>query len=337
MYLATLFSPYPNYHLRQSVEIKPHQFSWIPIFSLGRNPADHFEIIDERVIVFHDDLLEAVTAVETENPETVLEELLRPFFPRELLTRTDPFNRKAYHRPTPLTDTEKEAIRCQIHEFDRRRLYFLRYGAVDQTRIHRMHEKCCRPLLGQSRDEREYYFAAEEKVIQPGDYLRYMHGCLQLHRFFKETFGPTFPEALSRPDLSDHFVDQLCRLNHDRTFWQLPRSQELPESLHPHLVRYLIMFFDFQPASRSFNTEFARQFMGNHRRFRWPERTQQRSDEKAKDLFGHPLAFLKKLSRKELARLFRNRAKELHPDRGGEPADFIELTDLYNELSKKSR
>lgn len=332
MYLATNHIPSTSYQLRHSVAVKGEGFRSVLVFDLGRDPSGHFDIFEERTVLFHDDLLEAVEKYCPGQSENLLEELLRPFFPRELLFRNHPFHNRIHREITPFSDEERKAVEEQVHEFDRRRLYFIRYGAVDQARLYRLHEKCCRPLLGQSRDEREQFFAAEEQAVSPGEYLRYLHATLQLHRFFNESFAPSFPEALDRTTLSDHFVDQLCALNRDATFWQHKSEAPAADCLHPHLARYLIMFFDHQPRVHSFGADFARQFMGNHRRFHWPKRTEEKQQQAAA-LFGKSFEELRKLHKKELSRLFRKKAKELHPDHGGDPQQFIDLTDLYNELS----
>ncbi|WP_457576989.1 J domain-containing protein [Desulfomarina sp.] len=335
MYLATRHLPSTRYQLRHSVEVDEDKFQSVPVYDLGENPADHFEIYEEQVVLFSEKLLKSVETWCPGKAENLLEELLRPFFPEEIRFRTQPFHNRRTRKTALPGDNNRRAVASQVHEFDRRRLYFLRYGAVDQARLHRLHEKCCFPLLGQSRDEREQFFAGEEQAVSPGEYLRYLHATLQLHRFFDESFAPSFPEPLDRATLCNHFIEQLCALNRDASFWQLESEAPEENSLHPLLVRYLIMFFDHQPQARSFSSDFARRFMGNHRRFHWPKQTRKKQKEAAA-LFGKPLDELRKLDQNELSRLFRKRAKKLHPDHGGNPGQFIDLTELYNELSAKS-
>ena len=40
------------------------------------------------------------------------------------------------------------------------------------------------------------------------------------------------------------------------------------------------------------------------------------------------------MSRRNLARLYRRKAQELHPDKGGDHDQFVRLTRAYNELMK---
>jgi hypothetical protein len=109
----------------------------------------------------------------------------------------------------------------------------------------------------------------------------------------------------------------------------------MPEngSLHAHLRRYLVMFFDYEFAHRSFAADFARQFTENHRSFRWPEKT--RSNVEVSEIFGKTMADLQQMTQKELRQLFRQRAKELHPDGGGDHSRFILLAEAYARLQKR--
>jgi hypothetical protein len=50
--------------------------------------------------------------------------------------------------------------------------------------------------------------------------------------------------------------------------------------------------------------------------------------------FGEPQALLKKMSRKELARLYRQKALDMHPDKGGDHDEFVKLTEAYHALLK---
>ena len=145
-----------------------------------------------------------------------------------------------HYRVGPLTDAERDRIACQIHLFDRRRLYYLRYGAVDQSRLSRLHEKTCRPLLDQSRDEREFYFTAEETALQPGHYLQYVYAIFNLQRYFHQSFAPWLPESLAFDEMAEHFEQELCRLNNDSQFWQKratrPLSPPPPDPLPVHVL-----------------------------------------------------------------------------------------------------
>ena len=332
MYLAKLRSgPLLTYEIRQSYHQAEQTFSWRTVFRLGPDPRRFIIDCADHVILFDTHLVAAVSAHTEHDSEPLLEKLLADFLPEEITRRHKMFQSRTSYRVRPLTDADRDNIAHQVHLFDRRRLYYLRYGAVDQSRLARMHEKICRPLLGQSRDEREFYFTAEERVLTPGDYLPYVYAIFNLQQYFQQSFAPWLPESLAFDEIADHFEQELCRLNRATRFWQ---TEQPGHFLHPHLTRYLFMFFDSVPNQRSFMADFAKSFMADHRRFRWPERQAARSAEKISALWATSYDQLKKMTGAELTRLYRKKAMQLHPDRGGDHDLFIELTAVYNELLK---
>ncbi len=329
IYLATLSSSSGTfYEIRRSYPQANDRFTHDTLFELGTNPETHFELYEDFIIMFTPQLIEAIAAVFKGNVDDLLEKLLWDFLPAEAKAKKEYFPPRRNISFGPLSEQEKIDISQQVHIFDRRRLYYLRYGAVDQSRLSKLHEKCCRPLLGQSRDEREFYFQAEEKSLEPGMYLQYVYAIFNLQKYFNESFAPWFPEALAREEMGDHFEKAICSLQADRSFWQ---DESVRPFLHHHLSRYLIMFFDFNATPRSFLGDYARTFMNNHRTFRWPEK-KGISSEKISEIFSTPIDQLRALSKTSLNKLYREKAMELHPDTGGDHERFIELTEGYNQL-----
>ena len=332
MYLAKLQSgPATSYQIRQSYQTEENVFNFRLVFELGNNPRHFIKALADHVVLFDNNLVQAVSGHTEKNGDAVLEHLLHDFLPQETQRRLTMFQSHRTYTSGQLTNAEKKKIAAQIHLFDRRRLYYLRYGAVDQSRLFRLHEKTCRPLLGQSRDEREFYFTAEEKVLQPGKYLQYVYAIFNLQQYFDQSFAPWMPESLAFEEMAEYFEQELCRLNKDHRFWQ---EEQPSPSLHYHLIRYLSMFFDYTPAQRSFLADFAKSFMADHRTFRWPDRQAGSSSERISEIFATPYEQLKKMSRAQINRLYRKKAMLLHPDRGGDHALFIELTEIYHELLK---
>jgi hypothetical protein len=137
------------------------------------------------------------------------------------------------------------------------------------------------------------------------------------------------PEALNQFDIADHFTRDICKLNADSRFWS---GEQMSSSLHHHLVRYIIMFFDYGYGRRSLFDDFVREFMGRHRSFRWPEKKPTVSTDAAAKIFNTSWKDLQRMNKKDLTRLFRQRAKELHPDSGGNHDRFIELSGAYTSL-----
>ncbi len=167
MYLATLqYREKTAYEIRQSYPAdKCSTYKYKTVFNLGESPGDYIEEFDGHIALFHSDLVAAISSHTKEDEDDLLEQLLFRFLPHEVQSKIDLYHRPDTAKRTPLTSHEKDDIRDQVHIFDRKRLYYLRYGAVDQSRLSNLHEKCCKVLLYQSRDEREYYFREEEIII----------------------------------------------------------------------------------------------------------------------------------------------------------------------------
>ncbi len=77
--------------------------------------------------------------------------------------------------------------------------------------------------------------------------------------------------------------------------------------------------------------------MDDHRQFRWPERKNKVSDDEIATIFGESEETLRNADKKEITRLYRQKAKSLHPDKGGEQQEFIKLTAAYEELLNRKK
>lgn len=319
-----------TYQIRQSYQ--DSATGWLNhrlIFDLGPKPADHMEIMADVAVFFSGELENTVSRYTDQDTGPLLEQLLWQFLPHPIRQHLSRFHRTERYVPGPVTGKEKEKIEQQIHIFDRRRLYYLHYRAIDQSRLYTLRDRALRPFLDQCRDEREYCMSEREKALTPGEYRNYIFAIFNLQRFFNQSFATFLPEALPEDEVADRFVESLCDLNQTPSFWS---GETFSSMLHPHLVRYLVMFFDFAPAGRSFEAEYVRRFMNNHRTFRWPKRNPTVSEERISEIFGRSHTELKKMKRKELSRLYRKIAKKLHPDQGGDQASFVELTEVYSTL-----
>jgi len=336
MYLATLEKAGAiRYEIRQSyLHAQNCHFCFRTVFDLGSTPEDYLVELSEDICYFSSDLEDSISKETDKDPTRILETLLWDFLPEQEQLRLGLFKDRGKATVTPLSEKDRLAIEKEVHLFDRRRLYYLRYGAVDQSRLFRLNPKLYRPLLGQSRDEREYYFMDLEKVLNPNEMKTYVFAIFDLQQHFTESFSSTMPEALDQLDIADHFVNEICMLNGDESFWA---GNSMSFFLHYHLQRYLIMFFDHGYGRRSLFDDFVREFMGRHRAFRWPEKKTSVSSDAIVRAFSTEWQKLSKMSRKEVTRLFRKRAKELHPDGGGNHEQFIELSAAYASLLARKK
>ena len=331
MYLATLTrSGNTRYEIRQSIPGPQRRYrDYRVVFDLGVDPGRYIENLSDDICYFSSELEDQVQPHTKDDATTILEDLLWDFLPEDEQYRLNIFRHRGKARVTPLSDEDRQQIERDVHLFDRRRLYYLRYGAVDQSRISRVNPKLYRPLIKKCRDEREFYFLDLEKKLQYKELKTYVFAVFDLQRYFTESFSATMPEALDQVDISEHFIKDICTLNSDQRFW---KSEPPSDSLHGHLIHYLVMFFDHSYGSRSLFDDFVREFMGRHRTFSWPERKPTVSTDQAAEIFQTTWQKLQKMNRMALTRLYRKRAKELHPDSGGDHDEFIKLNAAYASL-----
>lgn len=331
MYLATLTrGGHKRYQIRQSVPGDNRRYQhYRVIFDLGDDPRRYIEQLSDEICYFSSKLEDRISEYTSHDPTSILEELLWDFLPEEEKYRLGIFRHRGKARVSPLSAEDRQAIEQSVHLFDRRRLYYLRYGAVDQSRIFRLNPKLYRPLLRKSRDEREFYFLDLEKALHYNELRTYVFAIFDLQHHFTESFSATMPEALNQIDIADYFVEDICALNSDAQF--LPDGSG-GGSLNDHLVRYMIMFFDHGYGRRSLFDDFLREFMGRHRAFAWPDKKPLVTTSQAVKIFKTEWRKLQNMDRTQLTRLYRKRAKELHPDSGGNHDQFIELNAAYGSL-----
>ncbi|GAB6095513.1 hypothetical protein JCM14469_17650 [Desulfatiferula olefinivorans] len=216
-----------------------------------------------------------------------------------------------------------------VHVFDKRRMSFLRTGCMNQRHIDKAPAALFRPLVAKSRDELEQAFIRDEAALSSKEIKAYVYVIFDIQRHFTALIAREMPQGLDQDKVEDHLLDDLCGLNGDPSFWA---GMDMTASLHPYLIRYLLMFFDFEyQASRLFeNLEFAR---FNRRRYhRQTDRPADAVMADAAAVFGLSASVLKAMGRRDIQRLYRKKAAELHPDRGGTHEAFIDLGRIYDEL-----
>jgi len=289
--------------------------------------------LGENTICFDEHLERAVNEHCECDPSTYLELLLWDFLPMKVRRNIERFQRKPASRLHPMSSDEQQELMRSVHLFDRRRLFYIRYKAIDQSRLYRVKDKLYRPLLYKSRDEKEYYFREQEKCLRPDELKQYVYVIFDLQKRFDEYFSTFMPEALDEAAVTEVFLEELCRLNNDTSFWQ---DEEERYFLRHHLQGYAIAFFDTGFTQRSFARDFYQSFRSRHRQFRWPEKKRQVSEEQTSAIFEEKLEKLKGMNLRQLARLFRRRAKQLHPDSGGRAEDFITLLNAYEALKQNA-
>ncbi|MFP3983053.1 MAG: hypothetical protein ACLFV2_05100 [Desulfurivibrionaceae bacterium] len=337
IYLARdILSPEPDYYIRQTCrDEEPGCLHHRELFRLGKNPGDYLVYIEDRGYYVCDTLVEAVAPYAGKETEDILEDLLWPFVRRDIRVNLGKFgNRRGSLKTSALTREELATIEKEIHIFDRRRLHYFWYGAIDQGRLFQMPAKLCRRLLGMSRDQKEQYFLEQEKILAVDEIKEYIYTIFNLQQYFPETISRIMPQGLDQEKMDDCFLREICRLNQDKSFWQ---GMAVPEGLSLYLVRYVILFFDYDFGSPRALDDYIRQFINSRRQFRFPERKSGINLAEAGGVFSESPEKLKKMSKTELTSLFRRKAKNMHPDAGGEHGDFIKLVEVYEKLLKTKK
>ena len=97
------------------------------------------------------------------------------------------------------------------------------------------------------------------------------------------------------------------------------------------------LYFDMDYGHANGLENLFNQFRNAHRRHRWPAATSRVSFAAASKIFGVTAETLKQMTRRELSRLFRQKAMALHPDQGGRQRDFVRLSEAYKSMMQTKR
>lgn len=323
-----------RFSIRQSyLEKETASYRHRVLFDLGDNPEQYLVYIGDNGYYVCDELVEAIDPFLEKDTEDLLEDLLWPFVRKDIRLRLEPFrSRSKPIKPSPVTKEQLEAIEREIHVFDRRRLHYLWYGSIDQSRLHQMPPKLLRKLLGMSRDEKEQYFMAKEQNFYVDEVKSYLYTVFNLSSHFTETIARFMPQGLSMEKLDEYFLEELCRLDRDEGFRQ---AVSPGDRLSPYLIRYLILFFDYDFGRSQALNDYIRQFMNSHRTFRFPKKKPAMSMDEASEVFEESREKLTRMTKRQLTRLYRQKAKKLHPDTGGGHDDFVRLTEAYDDLMRR--
>ncbi len=341
--------PDPTLYLARSVLKSPIHFSlrlshWnsadncfntCELADLGTSPDKFICYPNDTSFHLKTDFVYHISTLCGRDREDDLERLFWPFVDPSVQQKMDHF----FHRGTGQVQFQPGKKLLSFdgrppHLFDQRRLHFLRFGATDQGRVFRMPPRLLTKLLNRSRDELEQYFLEEEARLLEHELKSYLYAALNLQHHFSESYARTIPQALPPEKVDEVFLHELCLLNDNHEFWQERTDYS---RLPLYLIRYLILFFDsgFPRQPRGF--EQAREFMNGHREFRWPERKSRMNKDEISSIFEESEETLRRMDKKELIKLFRQKAKALHPDTGGNHEEFVRLNEAYEELLRSKK
>ena len=329
MYLARQFiNNRIHYFLRESFKdgsILRHR----DLLDLGDSPGRYIHYPGGSSFYIADEVIDRISAAGARADYDEVESFFIPFLDPYIKSRIDPFLYRTENRAWKRMDAAaRQRVLTKTHIFDRRRIHFLRFGQTDLRELDRS-PSLFKVLLNKSRDELEQLMLEREQDLRPNEYKRYIFAIFDLQRFFTQRCARTMPHALDSERLDSYFLEELCRLDADTGFW---RGMERQQGLVSYMVRYVIMFFDYSfPGGQAWN-EFFRNHTGGGQHAGAFKGSRRMSMREATTVFGVSQQELVEMSKDTLIRLYRKKALQLHPDKGGDHDQFIQLTTAYNEL-----
>ena len=335
MYLASKKTNGQNhYFIRESYQ-QEDIFLSRDLIDLGPDPTRYIVYPGGNAFyidgVIEDQLIELGAEADLDELEGIFWRFVRPDIRRAL----ESFRRREErHQADRKNKTPPIKESGPLHIFDKRRVHYLKFGQTDQRYIERVPLKLFRWLHHKSRDEIEQQFVEMEDELNPREFKTYTYTIFNLQQFFYESFAKNHPQMLSQEKIDEHFIGQVCRLSTDPQFWA---GMKTTNRLHEYLVRYVLMHFDYDYAPGSFMEDYLWQFINSRREYRPPFKRAAVSLKRASSFLGESQAVLKKMSSRDLARLYRRKAQELHPDKGGDHDNFVQLTEAYRELMRTKK
>jgi len=332
LYLAqTIVNGQAHYSIRESY-LHQNRFLSRNLFDIGTDPAQYIVYPGGNSFYIHESIEEQLNELDVFPENDELEDIFWRFLDPTIRRALETFRnrqKKIKHHKVPKAKASEAA--SKFHIFDKRRILYLRCGRANQHNIACIPHKLFQVVTDKSRDEIEQMFIQMEKILPVREYKTYAYVIFNLQDFFAQWFAQTAPKLLDQKAVDDHFMEEICRLNSDLDFWG---GMETGGSLNDYLVRYAVMYFDYDYAPKSFIEEYIRKFINSRRDYPPSFKSRKADLEEAGVLFKETPEKLKNMTRQDLVRLYRKRIQKLHPDKGGNHDKFIKLTRVYHHLLK---
>ncbi|MFP4454101.1 MAG: J domain-containing protein [Desulfobacterales bacterium] len=320
-----------RYSIRSSVNTEKGYRS-LELFDLGEHPENYVVYPGSGPgFYFNEELCDRLSEQGFAPDYDELEKVFWPFLDPETRRVIEAFTRDT-SGGLSRQKIRGQAERCEkeaFHIFDMRRIHYLRFGELDQSRIYSVPRKIYRPLLDKSRDELEQQFMEMESVLRESEKKNYVYVIFDVPSCFSGPLARKFPEAVNQDKVDFCFMDALCRLNKDASFWA---DLGVSEHLHDYLVRYACWFFDAAFENSWYLEDLMQQFISRHRTYRPPRPKYSMPVDEAAHIMGITRQSLSKMTVKDLTRRYREMAKIRHPDQGGQHESFIKLNRAFEQL-----
>lgn len=320
-----------RYFIRESIPDGRRMISR-ELFDLGHDPGKFIVYPDDGIaFYFSPDLIDELEARGVEPDNDVLENIFWSFLKAETRRVINKFN----HGPAGANSAEDRIERCDTERFqmfDKRRVHFLRFGALDQTGIERVPEKIYDVLMDKSRDEIEQQFMEMERVLKKTEKKNYIYAIFNVAAHFQSEIARKFPQALDQEKVDGAFLDELCQLNENTAFWS---DLGVSDRLNDYLLRYVLWFFDSEFEGMAYLEDLMWQFKRRHHGFAPPHARESMPVEEAVAVMGISRRELDGMNVRWLTRQYRLRARSFHPDKGGSHEQFILLNRAFTNLLRR--
>jgi hypothetical protein len=318
-----------HYLICQSYREGQNKLKSRTLFDLGEAPSKYIMYPGGNSYYIHEEVELSILEMGVEVDTFELQDLFWPFLDyrlRRVLTRI----RRPEKKFKSINPEKLQKMQEGIHIFDKRRVHFLRYGLADQRHLDSVPYRFFNRLLDKSRDEIECRIEEYEgQCLRTGEYKIYVYTIFNLQRFFSSnSVARCAPFILDQDEVDDYFLQEICRLNHDKTFYH---AETRAQGLHQYLVKYLIMYFDNSYVRTSNNQTVFDEFFKQRGYLQQPAQQMMSIAESFKLLEIHEEDY-RHMSQEQLRRVFRRIAHKCHPDKGGDHDKFICVCKAFERL-----
>ncbi len=322
MYLARKkIGPEVHYFIRESY-FEDGLWRSRDLFFLGPHPEKYIVYPGGNSFYIDQQVEEGLAAQGIQTDQMELEKLFMPFVDPYIRRLIEDFSHD-FRPQKRLAPREQLRLQAGFHLFDKRRLLFLRFGGTNIDPLLKRPLSFLNVLRNKSRDEIEQYIMEAETRLRPRETLAYIYTSFGLAQRFRHRITRHLPEAQIMEELDRYFLEEFCALLQDQD-WRMGLDEDTV--LQDYLSRYIIMYFDRLENQRSFFEEHQARMM------RQRYHAARSAVARAAAIFGVTEEELLRMGKEEITSLFRRRAREMHPDQGGDHESFIRLRKLFEEL-----
>ncbi|MFP5212505.1 MAG: J domain-containing protein [Acidobacteriota bacterium] len=308
------------------------------MLDLGYDPGHCIRYYDGNGFSFHPWVEAMLDKLGARYSQDDLERIFLPFLRYRLRLIVERSHN--FHKPSKVSGAcpyeELPRYQQDLHSFDKRRLHYLRFGRIDIGTLDGRPWKFLNVLSCKSRDEIESVIEDMERKLPRSETIAYIYTALNLQAYFPFHLLRNYPVGLDRERLDEYFLREICGINQTPGFFA-GLSDYDPETLHPILRKYVILYFDspFEASGSSPMEDYIRMFIWRRRFYRQAPSLVRMEVVEAYRIMSITAEQFARMSRAELTRRYRRRAMKEHPDRGGDHDEFVKLNEAYELLMSR--